>query len=78
MPGSCFFQASGFEVQQNIDIGKPEFDDDWPSRGRPQDVGAPRRRKLPAGESPVREIGGSSRYCVTPQAQDVHQRMCLA
>ena len=27
----------------------------------PQHLGAPRRRKLPAGESPVREIVGSSR-----------------
>ena len=28
---------------------------------RPQDVGAPRGRKIPAGASPAREIVGSSR-----------------
>ena len=39
VPGRCLFQAIGSKVQQNINIGKLESDDDWSGSGQPQDVG---------------------------------------
>jgi len=73
MEADEFGEIKDEEVFESVRTGKiiehyPE-DEPYPScliygrtsKDRPIHVGAPRRRKLPAGESPVREIVGSSR-----------------